>query len=262
MVRTIRYIAERDLKLLQQQCEALIRSWVDEWFLDSSMFSINSVTRIESDDKTSCFGSVWTFRVDDEHWCALSIEGDGASLFSSMVSNAVGDMDFMQTQLGGYLVTHAVTDLLSKVAMGVSAEHVGKDLASPEPQWPEAIRGLGVGAVNLTGVLGNKRWRLILSHGCMEQHVADIRSPLHHEDAPLTGIQHCLGKENVRGHIDLVTEELSLEELVSLQVGDVLTLDQSINESVSFALENGQTGLSGFIGKKMGKRALYVRDKL
>lgn len=262
MVRTIRYIAERDLKLLEQQCEALIRSWVDEWFLDSSMFRINSVARVESDDKTPCFGSVWSFRVDDEHWCALSIEGDGASLFSDMAFNTVGDVDLMQTQLGSSLVTRAITDLLSKVAMGVSAENVGKDLARREQQWPEAIHEFGVGAVNLTGALGNKRWRLIMSHGCMEQHVTDIRSPHPHEDTPLTAIQHCLGKENVRGHIDLATEELSLEELVSLQVGDVLTLDQSINESVSLALENGQTGLSGFIGKKMGKRALYVRDKL
>ena len=52
---------------------------------------------------------------------------------------------------------------------------------------------------------------------------------------------------------------LTLEEIISLEVGDILLLDKKVNESIELVI-SGQTAFRGWPAKSAGKHAVLITE--
>lgn len=75
---------------------------------------------------------------------------------------------------------------------------------------------------------------------------------------PLQSCKEALGPEKVRAKVLLCDIELTLDALGSVSVGDVILLDQSVDEPCLIEFENSELRCRGFLGKKKEMLAVKV----
>lgn len=253
--RTLKFIPERDILALRSRAETVLAAWVKRWFAEEVMIELLNVSTLDHCIVPSVASQVWRLDETDGRWGALSVT---QGIDSLLHVNQADRGDLMSGPVGEGLVLTFIGDLLHHVVSGVPTDmsEVPGNLVRCDG-WPSEIGMYASGAVLLAGQINGVDWQLVVSHACVQGEAVDHAT----QSTSLSSISEHLGHLDTKLCMSLPTQALSLEDLMTLEVGNVLALEQKINTPIRVLSACGDGGVIGFMGQKDGKRAIYVQGK-
>jgi flagellar motor switch/type III secretory pathway protein FliN len=125
-------------------------------------------------------------------------------------------------------------------------------------QYPAGAERRGSGAIVVSFTVGSLAFDYIISPVTLERYIENMEKPVTEARPRLVPMPAALGNQKIRASVSLGSAELSLGELATIRVGDVVTLDRLVDQPASMRFGTDCHGCRGFIGVKDGALAFRV----
>ncbi len=257
--RPFHLIPRRELDALRDALTRRLTAWSSAWLASQAPCRIHAVEVFEPDAQGDEKGLVGFYKIGHGHWCAIlrpsaTSAALASVLFGSETSTSRGDED-------AALVKEVAEEALDDLARTflVSPEIVSVELESGEKDGlPDSASRPGAGSVRIALDVGGLSLDMVVSHAVLRGHVASSSGASKGTQQPLYPLQKALGKELVTATLTLGSVEISVQDLVSLQVEDVLALDRSVDEPAALKFDDSPLCCEAYLGGLDGKKAVRV----
>lgn len=252
-------LGQRAIKYLKSQFNPLLSQFALEWIGDQVNASVHHIQVLrtyqeklnlsrwlENKDK-------WIALVDHVRWqqqlVALLWHDEKYHLKSQkglspiMQDVAIEAMDHLMTQLLG----------VNPESCKSSGENSSADLVLPAQVFKP-----GSGAIIVQILLGEMDIALILSAELVSHYLN--HNPRQTQGLPaLQSLRFPLKNKNIPLIVNVAQAELTTQELMSLQVGDIITMDTHVAEPAMVELPLSGDKFAGYLGKQQGQLVLRLQ---
>jgi flagellar motor switch/type III secretory pathway protein FliN len=249
------------LENIKISARRLLQDWADDWGISGvSLSAVQPVAEFGEGDSPE---SVLAYEIDDEKWM-LFIQDK--ALLEDMGSWLLHDSRIRPRQglFKDSVVADIVMHALAELACRLSGSHVSDRRSPVESTLRQHISPVtnlsGTGIVYLKVSISDSTMRLWVSAE-LAQALAAADAVTVDQDSGLDSLipaAKALGGQRVPVQVTLGNAELSLDALCSLQVGDVIRLDEGLNEPARVAFAQSETACKGFLGQKNGNLAIQL----
>jgi flagellar motor switch/type III secretory pathway protein FliN len=249
------------LENMEISARRLLQDWADDWGM--SGVSLSAVQPVIGFGEGGSPESVLAYKIDDGKW-ALFIQDK--ELFEDMGSLLLHDNRVRPRQ--GLLKDSVVTDIIMQALAELACRLSGSDVSDRSSPVESTLRQhvspltnlSGSGIVYLEVRISDSTMRLWIS-AQLAQALASADAVAVDQDNGLDSLipaGEALGGQTVPVQVTLGNAELTVDALCSLQVGDVIRLDESLNEPARVAFAQSETACKGFLGQKNGNLAVQL----
>lgn len=260
-VRPYVIYGESQLTELGDHIERAFRRWINEWFV----LPRNDVRVMVRDNgylDYLCAQSgqnVVQFSSSD-CWCAIA---NSVSDFNELASSLLGnEMPLTHEHDGSDFVIEgvlagAIEDLFKLVTDGLSSNQ-DAFMMDVSRNVPKEVSEKGSGCVAVLLSLNDVSLNLLCSAELVRQLLADTDfEPAPSNSRDLISLSQALSRRRVVGSVRLGTAELTIEDLLSIQEGDVLSLEEKLNSPAILSF-GGKNAFKVLLGKKGDKVAVRI----
>lgn len=252
-VRRLSTLTLKQKQALEESCAEHIYCWIKNWFGDDKPeFTFNY--------STSIFGC---------------IEFDGEKRFSNASSSVLGFSvsQHHQESESVWLATQAlhlpaieVIDqdvLCSELSARCLLDFSAQILQSSSVELVELVEESVSGIINKPFVVSisfNLNGRELSIALCRDaaQGLFEDKCPTQSSEQPVIRLDQSLENAQIQLDVSLAATKVTLSDLMNLKPGDVIKLNQKLNEPVKLTDKNNSLEIKGFIGKYNNKLALVV----
>lgn len=260
MVNEYRLYGKSDLAVIRSSCEERFNSWSDDWLATPGQASIELLNESFDMEIFAEEDKLAFYRGDKEQWCIVrgidSIKKDWASLLFHVANDFIPRNHIEKSSLGPDVAIKAVEDLAIRMTSG---SNVLETQMTKEELIPLVKQSLIPGRQAAIARFDFKDLtiEIILS--------ADLLLNLFHsisKDHKDTGRKHdlalftnSLGNQSITGKVYVGRAELTLHDMSTLQVGDVIRLDNAVSMPPKFVVDCENLSFSGYLGKLTDSKA-------
>ena len=254
---------KNELTHIQSQLDGAVRLWAASWFVLSDhglTTAVDTGHHFHSENATAVDAAWDVLATSDVQWVAVRSAGKSCNAIqgvltgtSTETTETCDDASVMAEELVSRLLLdlagHAMDRALGRVGQPVSRESHKRTL-------PEYVWRYGSGAIHVE--VGIQQWTisLILSPEIVD-HCLSSLTLARRELGPLITINKAISPTKVNLEVAAGTAELSIGELRSISVGDVIRLKTKLDQPVAVML--GKEKLcSAFLGAYKGKKAVLL----
>lgn len=260
--RRYRLIGKRLATGLRDRFDAVVRAWADDWLPARTPVAVALPTALhafhEGDTRTELDRMIsWV----DDNWCGLLRHYDLAhfgAMLTGVRSEGAND-PVRESLLLRDVGAQALVELAQRLLSGSEMPYDSVPFLVTEDPLPASALARASGAVVLRVQVDYLTFTLVVSPACVERYLETLDPPAPRERAPLTHLTDALGNQTVRAQVTLGSADLSLSDLLSIRVGDVVALDQRIDQPSSLRFGADGAECDGFIGVKAGRLAFRIR---
>jgi flagellar motor switch/type III secretory pathway protein FliN len=254
---------KKELAHIKGRLESIIGRWVASWLTvgqDQIAVEVGACEHHFSDDN-ECWSYPWNVATtSDSDWVAtLSADKVANALISSLAETRLdaGDSGKTDLLLASSLAQVMSIDLAESVMedrsrFAENATRVRHDIK----MLPRKIWWRGSGAIYAGIAISDEKITVIISPGIARGYLTNL-SLNPRESKPLAKITDALGHVKVKLEVAAGAADLSLGELNSLSIGDVIKLDAKLDRPVRVLLGK-QKICSAFLGARKGSKAVLL----
>ncbi|MEW8149566.1 MAG: FliM/FliN family flagellar motor switch protein [Candidatus Thiodiazotropha endolucinida] len=255
-----RLIGERLGSSLRQVLEPVISDWAEDWLPDNTSYSLKKLIPLFEycQEKESAEIEQMVNWVDD-NWSGLLSPVRKGLLGSILVGVMDGDLHEMaSSRLLRDIAQQALTDLAQRLLAGNQATYDSVPFFVTDNQFPKGAMLRGSGAIVIKLNIGGLYVHYVISPMTVERYLKTLGNPDQELRQKLTPLQTALANQELSARVSLGSATLSLGELATIRIGDVVTLDKHINEPASMRLGKNGDVCEGFIGVKGKSMAFRI----
>lgn len=246
-VSRFRLYGDSEIEHVRQHLQSVVREWADEWLATSA------VQVDVSRDFSPSAGSADCRRVGpaEDFTLALCCPQSWVSRIKPLLTGMAPD-ESVASDIGSALAETLLATLLDRLAGDSDVAATPQNVPSIDVEGP----GRGCLAANVTLGVGVSL-ELVLGRPLLE-HWTEGAAFEPGQSAPLVSVREGLEAESVAVELVVGVAELSLAELQSLSVGDVLRLDRGIKDPLMVMFDGGQGVCGAHLGAVRGRRAVQL----
>jgi hypothetical protein len=255
-----RLIGERLARSLRQALEPIIKSWVADWLPDETVILFETLTPLFDycQDRQSTEIELLVNWVDD-NWCGVLKPVESGRLGSILLGTPDEAFEEMASStLLQDVVRQALAELAQRILSGTQASYDSVPFFVTDNPFPKGAELRGSGALVIGFNIGGLSFDYVISPMTVERYIEGIEVPYQESRQHLTPLQAALGNQKLNGRVSLGSTVLSLGELATIRIGDVVTLDKHINEPAVMKLGINGDACDGFIGTKGNALAFRI----
>lgn len=251
---------KKELAHIKGRLESIIGQWAASWLTigqDQIAVEVDACEHHFSEDD-ECRCSPWNVATTaDSDWVATASDDKPANALMQILAGNRLDVGETDSVLASSLAQLLMRDLTESV-IGIGSRNTGNanlvrhDIKIlPWQTWRHGTDALHAG-ITVSG----EKMSIIISPGIARSYLANL--PLNpRESKPLAKINDAIGHVVVQLEVAAGTADLSLRELNSLSIGDVIKLDAKLDRPVRVLLGK-QKICSAFLGARKGKKAVIL----
>lgn len=257
-----RLIGERLGQSLRQALEPIFKNWVADWFPGETVCSFETLMPLfdHCQDQQSTEIELLVNWVDD-NWCGILKPAESGRLGSILISASDMTSEEMASSiLLQDIAQQALTELAQRILSGTQASHDSVPFFVTDNSYPEGAELLGSGAIVFGVRIDSLSFDCVVSPLTVERYLESLDVPKQEAEScqELTPLHAALGKQKLSARVSLGSAVLSLGELATIRIGDVVALDQHINEPATMRLGSNGDACEGFIGTKGNALAFRI----
>lgn len=259
-VRPFRFIGHSDVEHLQQGLVAVLNSWASDWLgRDQGLIMAEARNAPRPADRGE--GDRWEKMVTTTNgrWCAIVCESEfQRRLGAALLQDQKGEMRKKTSVISDALTSSALMDLARRV-LGVNAEQGDGDCAMENGAAPPDAYSSGSGAITVfVDIQTNIFISLTLPFSIVERYLGTENRVRKENDEELVAAKIAIEDLPVKAKARLGIAQITLGELASLEVGDVIKMEQRIDHPTIIGFTGSAVELKGYLGKQDGCIALKV----
>jgi len=235
---------------------SVVQAWAESW---TGHVVSDSTPEARLLDVAVASSQNWRHLVSDtEHQFGINTEGDWVGgipeiLYGSVCADPRHDQS-------GVLAQELLDSMLADLAMRAlklptSAERRPEPIISAPINAEAKLPGAGFVAARISVTTTHHLWLLMSPQFIDSIDKATDRKPS--RTTMISPIQ-AIGGRRVTLQLAVGSGEISIEELSSLAVGDVIPLDRKLNEKIDVCINGDMPVCSGFMGAKQGRVAVQL----
>ncbi|MEW8024310.1 MAG: FliM/FliN family flagellar motor switch protein [Candidatus Thiodiazotropha sp.] len=247
-----RLIGDRLGRSLRQLLEPIVTDWAEDWLPDNASYSLKELMPLfEFCQKKNSAEIERLVNWVDDNWCGL-LKPVKKGLFGSILVGVTnGDLHEMaSSRLLRDIAQQALTDLAQRILAGNQAAFGSVPFFVTDNQLPKGTMLRGSGAIVIKLNIGGLYVHYVISPMTVERYLNTLGTPDQESRQSLTPLHTALANQELSARVSLGSATLSLGELATIRIGDVVTLDKHINEPASMRLGINGDVCEGFIGIK------------
>ncbi|MES9938914.1 MAG: FliM/FliN family flagellar motor switch protein [Candidatus Thiodiazotropha sp. 6PLUC2] len=260
-------IGDRLRTYLRGKLGPIIKDWGKDWLPDQRLLSFGKLTPLSDYCRD---GRVLTIKTmvnsADETWCGLlkpsNIERFGAMLTATPIEQLD---ESKPSLLLKEVALQALTDLAQRILSRTQSSNENNTFFLKNKILPKEATAKGSGAMVIWVKVGDMPFAFFVSPRTVELYLdgSNLGRPKESR-TKLVDVRQSLGRQKVKANISLGTAALSISELATIRIGDVVSLDKRINEPSAMKFDAYGTACEGFIGSKgntLAFRISRIEDK-
>ena len=257
--RKFKIINDSELSYIRSKVSAALNKWKNSWCQDNTLNYTLEVSPIQAhvqsifdENHKWLLGTVGSAEYIGLHWSS----GLPEILQDSIVDirTAFKNSSDYNSLLTRQLINRALTSLLKNIFK--EFDSTDKYLTTSEhdvTHFLEQIAKPGSGYILL---------RIVTEEGAELNIVLNIYNLLNFENESteklgLFPIMNAFGNSQVQVSAVIGTVELNIKDLTQLSVGDVVSIDKSLNDKISLYID-GQEFSQGYLGKSSNKYSIQI----
>lgn len=251
------FFSSSQLAAISRHVESLLSVWSENWLQGQKAAQITQTFQYSPDrDKQLGFSKSIVVSNSETVWGAYLNSGESYNNLMSILlgSSNVNETKVPKTSLANGLLEQALQELFSTIsACSGSAVEI-----RATSSLPIDCTRLGAGSVVLNIQICNVNLHLLLSpHVVRNIDIPKFNDTCDVKRSTLTPVISALVDQKVRCRVNLGFAELKLSELLTLQLGDVITLDQALESPAKMTI-NGVEAFQVFLGKEHQQVAVRI----
>ena len=242
-----RLYGDSEIERVRQHLQSVVREWAEEW-LATSVVQVD----VRRDFLPSAGSADWR-RVGpaEDFTLALLCPQSWVSRIKPLLTGMAPD-ESVDGEIRSALAETLLTTLLDRLAGDSDVA------ASPQHTTSVDVGGPGTGRLAASVTLGaGVSLELVLGRPLLARWTEGAACETG-QSAPLVSLREGLEAESVAVEVVVGSAELSLAELQSLSVGDVLRLDRGIKDPLMVMFDGGQGVCGAHLGAVRGRRAVQL----
>jgi flagellar motor switch/type III secretory pathway protein FliN len=255
-----RLIGERLQRSLIERFNPILQGWAEDWLPDGTSYTIVKLTPFSDYCREAPSTDVYRLvSWVDDNWCGL-LEPVETALFGAMLLNASDDeiAELSSSVLLHNAAQQALLELAQRVLTRDQPSYENVPFFTTANQFPVNAKLCGSGAIVLQIKIATHSLDYIVSPLTVERYIEAVDPPPGEKRKQLDEFSSAIGNQKIGAQVVLGSAELSLAELSTIRVGDVVTLDSCIDQPASIRFGLNGDGCEGFIGIKRGRLAFRI----
>ena len=268
-VREFNLLGSTDKRRLESAVIDGVRVWAEQWLCGEWNAVSATAVPLSSEKRNQInYQSPVIVGDVDNGWCAVVMPGENRNrLISAMFTEAEYPASGTLSVKGQSILTGVVIRALGELGSSLCDERIVS-------KWHDVphLRSLpvdaaqnGSGAYVIAVQLGDMKLIVAMSHLMVRHLINATRSVpemrVTEELTEMSTFASVLANRRVRAEALLGTVELSIAQLASLNIGDVVRLDKSVDEPSELLFPQADIKCRGFVGQSAGRRALSLTKK-
>ena len=240
-----RLISEGDKRRIVERLLQLSQSWGNDWFIDQLDFQVHMSSAI---DFCLAPGEQWmVFGTPPDKWFAWKIDGASSREWLGMIFGTPLGVSAKNTPLMHDMLQECVAGLAQELATAIGEQVLIKQGSSPSTL--KSLRtGYGSGAILAELRGGAQRQTIALGGDIVEQWTRSL--PLEETHTQLTPRRSAIGELQTSLEVVAGQAELTLRDIIGLEVGDVIQIDKKLGEAFEIRaggmrVTNARLGIRG-----------------
>jgi hypothetical protein len=246
------------LALLSKQVEHHMADWSTEWMPGTASISACRVVPSKDLPENDRNAPHILVHETEDLWVAFAPTNNfsdniGRTILRESHNRPTGSSE---DSIVSAIISDAIIDLGRRLCGSTAVCTLNLDMENSSHQT--VINGTASGCVHLTCAWNNIPVHLSLSREAVARHL-----PINHRVSNPHPVQLCMRKDSigrrpVSCHVQLGSATLSVDELSSLQLGDVLRIDQAWDKPLNISINSEAIKLHGYLGKQSGRKAIRI----
>ncbi|WP_316369613.1 FliM/FliN family flagellar motor C-terminal domain-containing protein [Candidatus Thiodiazotropha sp. CDECU1] len=245
-------IGERLGGSFKQALEPIVKGWAEDWLPDNTTYSLNRLLPLfdycqengtaEIDQLVS-----WV----DDNWCGLLKPVEKGLLGSILIGVTDKELRKMASStLLQDVAQQALSELAQRILSANKTAYESVPIVVTDNPMPKGSELRGSGALALNIRIGGLSLDYVVSPMTVERYLEAQESPAQTSPQKLTRLHAALANQKLSARVSLGSAALSLGELATMRIGDVVALDKHIDEPALMRLGFNGDACDGFIGTK------------
>ncbi len=245
-----RLIGKRLEQALLSELESFAAVWSEAWLPDGvaaelvSLLPLTDYCQQEPDLSANPLVS-WV----DDNWCGIAPSADMLRLGFLLTGKEDSEPD---PNTSSFLLMEvarsAMIELAQRMLSGSQTNYDSVPFFVTKKVLPEQVKQHGSGAIAVKVGIGSLSFDIFFSPATVERYLKSVEQPDEKQRPVLASFTQALGKQKVRAKVSLGSADLSLKELATIRVGDVVPLDKRCDEPASMSFNGNGGACEGFIG--------------
>lgn len=263
--REYHLLNKRSLHCIKSTLSQRLVDWSTDWLTNDVDCRIGTVAEVDADKYQELTDSkqLSFYKFYENKWCVFVYGID----FKFQMSRSLFDI---QSQLpldndkSKNLLDHVVDESISDLSRQLSSDDGftmnNNQIGVSIEKIPDEVSYPGSGCFIADVIINDLKFKVILSSGTAEGCLSVAQPEISNGALQLVDVEKSIDHQPLGYRVGLGGAELTLDELVTLQVGDVLTLDHNINDMLTMRFDESPVSLSGYLGKVGDNKSFRVKS--
>ncbi|MDH5228489.1 MAG: FliM/FliN family flagellar motor switch protein [Gammaproteobacteria bacterium] len=251
-------ISPKRAQVIKTKLQNRLEQWAKDWMLNSQIAIVHVDHPLPPLDASIAYAFM---DENNEFMCEFRT---GASFKKDFYTTLMfpepktTSIDLSNSQL----MSHVLRDALRHLGAGLCEKEIEQVRVAPFDQTsdttvPSNYFYKGSAAIQVSIRLGLAELRVVMAPTMVSSLlVADNQS--RKEKAKLNSIHESLRSKRIQYSVEIGQTEVSVNDLRNLKIGDVLRLDQSLNDSVNIVIHGKTIQCKAYLGQQNKRKSLKV----
>ncbi|ODB85631.1 hypothetical protein A3194_12415 [Candidatus Thiodiazotropha endoloripes] len=256
-----RLIGVRLKDKLFQTFDSMLSNWSLEWLPDNSHIKLLSLEPLSEYHKTH--GQVESLKMInwlDDNWCCLTTNSKLYEFGTILTELPQEDTpNSISSEIFSDVALQSLVELGQRFLSGNSKSYENVPFFTTDNNFPQDADRFASGAVIIRFQIDELKFSYVISPATVERYIKEEILEVQSKcSVNLTSLQEATKKQSVKASVYIGTAEIKLEELATISVGDVVTLDKKYNEHAQIKFDTNGYSCNGFIGLINGSLGIRI----
>lgn len=261
-IRPYTLVSASQAEAVRDVVEARASIWVEQWGLQADWVVIEQVSVVSDENRCdSNTVSIYQYADAEEQWLACSPTSDLPKVLGALlVGNAgvISDLGNREDSLAIEIVDKALADLSAQLMQQPVSRVSKADSNQGYSEQLSRFSDYGSGAILITCSIKNAELSIVVPYECWVLWLDDELSGQIDAEVELTRLRDSISDQRVSARVVLGSSKVNVGALASLQEGDVIRLDKSLNDPLEILFGQSASRCKGFIGKQDDRFAIQI----
>lgn len=236
---------------LFQEFESVLKNWGSEWLPDDSSTKLMFLESLSEYNKThDQVESLKLINWLDDNWCCL-VTSTKLSQFGTLLTELPQDSTSNSTssEMARDIALQSLIELGQRFLSGNSKSYENIPFFTTENSYPQDADRLASGAIIIEFQIDNIEFSFVISPATVERYIKEVTQEVKlNNSIDVSSLQEALQSQRLKASVYIGSAELKLEELATIGIGDVVTLDKKFNDCAQMKFDANGHSCDGFIG--------------
>ncbi|ODB95122.1 hypothetical protein A3197_17305 [Candidatus Thiodiazotropha endoloripes] len=246
---------------LFQAFDSILNDWGLEWLPDNSNVKLVSLETLSEYRKTHTpLKSLKMINWLDDNWCCL-VATSKLNQFGAILTEL--PQESASWSLSSEIISDAalqsLVELGRRLLSGNDIPYENIPFITTDKNYPQDADRLASGALIIKVLVDELTFSFIISPATIERYIKEETLEVQSKRiVNLNSFQEATKNQTIKASVYIGTAELKLEELVTICIGDVVTLDKKFNDCAQMKFEAEGYSCEGFIGLTNGSLGIQI----